>query len=139
MPTRSFPLVVSPTRFTSIFNPCCFVPHTLVLSPPIPFPPRSFRPQYFWDKVKCKLRAASCELQKLTLYHNIYLQSFSTLKKMLFRYMIYLIVQLHTAVGLYIKCHTGVAVDLSTRINMVFRCWHLRSRLHFFLMCTMGF
>ena len=51
---------------------------------------------------------------------------------MLFSYMIYLIVQLHTAVGLYIKCHTGVAVDLYTRINKVFRCWHLRSRLHFF-------
>ena len=39
------------------------------------------------DKVKCELRVASCELrvascelQKVTLYHNIYLQSFSTLK-----------------------------------------------------------
>ena len=35
---------------------------------------------YQWDKVKCELRVASCELQKVTLYHNIYLQSFSTLK-----------------------------------------------------------
>ena len=32
------------------------------------------------DKVKCELQVASCELQKLTLYHNICLQSFSTLK-----------------------------------------------------------
>ena len=39
----------------------------------------------------------------------------------------------NTAVGLYIKCHTGVAVGISTRINTVFRCWHLRSRLQFFL------
>ena len=28
----------------------------------------------------CELRVASCELQKLTLFYNIYLQSFSTLK-----------------------------------------------------------
>ena len=88
------------------------------------------------DQVKCELRVASCELQKLTLYHNIYLQSFSTLK---------IAFKLHdlsyctccrrynTAVGLYVKCHTGVAVGLFTRINKVFRCWHLRSRLPFFL------
>ena len=28
----------------------------------------------------CELQVVSCELQKITLYHNIYLQSFSTLK-----------------------------------------------------------
>ena len=85
------------------------------------------------------MRVASCDLLKLTLYHNIYLQSFSTLKSLL-NYMIYLIVQLfkivcrryNSAVGLYVKCHTGVAVGLSTKINKVFRCWHLRSRLPFF-------
>ena len=33
---------------------------------------------------------------------------------------------------MYVKCHTGVAVGLSTSINMIFRCWHLRSRLQFY-------
>ena len=33
---------------------------------------------------------------------------------------------------MYVKCHTGVAVGLSTRINTIYRCWHLRSRLQFF-------
>ena len=65
---------------------------------------------------RCELQVASCELQKLTSYHNIYFQSFSTLRLILVTRFILLyssfrlfaddITQELDCAGLYAKCYT---------------------------------